>query len=150
MSANSYEHLIVRRPVNVTELPDHELGEVIPFPVYMDKHIVPEAKGWACCMYVKDISQEMVDMIDIVGKATAHKHEFDEIYLMIGDENAITFEIMLGDELHRVSTPGAVYIPRGLAHSIRPVDATVGLTGGLIPVCFNGEYTTVPVNSVVE
>jgi hypothetical protein len=39
-----------------------------------------------------------------------------------------------------------VYVPKGTPHAIRPVDATVGLTGGLIPVCLNGEYITLPVD----
>jgi len=63
---------------------------------------------------------------------------------MIGDKDAITFEVMLDGEFYEVATPAAVYLPRGLPHAIRPVKATAGLTGGLIPVCLNGEYTTLP------
>ncbi len=35
MTEKKNEHLIVRKPENVNELPDHELDEVIPFPVIM-------------------------------------------------------------------------------------------------------------------
>jgi len=145
MSNRKYEHLIVRKPINVNELPDHELSDVIPFPVLMCNELVKDAKAWALYMFIKEITQEMVDLMDAVGKATPHRHEFDEMYLMIGEENAITFEVMLGDETYEVATPGAVYIPQGTAHAIRPVKATVGLSGGLIPVCLNGEYVTLPV-----
>lgn len=144
MGPNNNERLIVREPVPVTELPDHELGEVIPFPVIMGKGLVPEARAWAMYLYIKDITREMVDMIDKVGKATAHRHDFDEVYLMIGDKDAITFEVMLDDETYMVSTPASVYIPRGLPHAISPKKATVGLTGGLIALVLNGEYTTLP------
>ena len=44
-----------------------------------------------------------------------------------------------------METPAAVFLPKGIPHAIRPVKATVGLTGGLIPVCVNPEYTTLPV-----
>ena len=44
-------------------------------------------------------------------------------------------------------TPAAVYIPKDTPHAIRPVDATVGKSGGLIPVCLNGEYITLPVDA---
>jgi hypothetical protein len=158
MSKEKHEHLIVRRPMNVNELPDHELGEVIPFPVLMCRDLVPEAKAWACYMFIKEITQEMIDLMDTVGKATEHRHDFDELYLMIGDKDAITFEVMLGDEFgdkdaitfevmlgdefYEVATPASVYLPKGLPHSIRPIKATAGLCGGLIPVCMNGEYTT--------
>jgi len=144
MSKKAHEHLIVRRPMHVTELPDHELGDVIPFPVLMCKDLVPETNLWACYLYVKEITQELVDLMDQVGKATPHRHDFDEIYLMIGDPGAITFEVMLGEEFYEVETPAAVFLPKGLPHAIRPVKATVGLTGGLIPVCANPEYTTLP------
>lgn len=62
----------------------------------------------------------------------------------IGDQDAITFEVLLGDEFYEVATPGSVYIPRDLPHAIRLVKATVGLSGGLIPVYLNGEYVTLP------
>jgi len=143
----TYEHLIVRKPINVNELPDHDFSQVIPYPVLMGKELVPEANAWALYLYIKTITQEMKDIAIKMDRATPHKHDFDEMYLMIGDEKAITFEVMLGDETYQVSTPAAVYIPKGTAHAIRPVDATVGATGGLIPVCLNGEYITLPVNS---
>jgi len=112
--------------------------------VIMGKGLVPEARAWAMYLYIKDITREMVDMIDKVGKATAHRHDFDEVYLLIGDKDAITFEVMLGGETYMVSTPASVYIPRGLPHAISPQRATVGLTGGLIALVLNGEYTTLP------
>ena len=90
--------------------------------------------------------QELKDIIIKTDRAVPHRHDFDEMYLIIGDEKAITFEVMLGDETYHVSSPSAVYVPRGIPHAIRPSDATVGLAGGLIPVCLNGEYITLPVD----
>lgn len=143
--ANKFEHLIVRRPMNVHELPAHDLSQVIPYPVLMCKELVPEAHAWALYLYIKEITQELKDIAIKMDRAVPHKHDFDEMYLMIGDPQAITFEVMLGDETYQVATPSAVYIPKGIPHAIRPVDATVGMTGGLIPVCLNGEYVTLPV-----
>jgi hypothetical protein len=139
-----YEHLVVRKPMNVTELPHHDFSQVIPYPVLMGKSLVPEANAWALYLFIKEITQPMIDMAIGKDRAAPHKHDFDEMYLMIGDANAITFEVMLGDEAYEVATPGAVYIPKGLPHAIRPVRATAGLAGGLIPVCLNGEYITLP------
>ncbi len=142
----TYERFIVRKPLNVSELPDHDLSQVIPYPVLMGKELVPEANAWALYLFIKEITQEVKDNTIRLDRATPHKHDFDEMYLMIGDEKAITFEVMLGGEVYRVDTPAAVYIPKGTAHAIRPVDATVGKAGGLIPVCLNGEYITLPVD----
>jgi mannose-6-phosphate isomerase-like protein (cupin superfamily) len=143
---NRYEHLIVRRPMNVNELPAHDLSQVIPYPVLMCRELVPEANAWALYLFIKEITQELKDIAIRLDRAVPHKHDFDEMYLMIGDPQAITFEVILGDETYQVSTPSAVYIPKGTPHAIRPVDATVGLSGGLIPVCLNGEYVTLPVD----
>ncbi|HDP24778.1 MAG TPA: hypothetical protein ENN34_04970 [Deltaproteobacteria bacterium] len=143
--AGKYEHLVVRKPINVNELPDHDFSHVIPYPVLMGKELVKEANAWALYLFIKEISQEMIDLAVQMDRATPHKHDFDEMYLMIGDEKAITFGIELGDEYYEVSTPGAVYIPKGTPHAIRPVGGTPGLSGGLIPVCLNGEYITLPV-----
>jgi hypothetical protein len=145
MTPKKFSHLIVRTPVNVSELPDHEVGQVLPFPVLMGRDLVPEAKAWALYLFISQITPDLANQMDRVGKATPHKHGFDEMYLMIGEAGAITFEVMLGDEFYEVATPGAVYIPSGIPHAIRPIKATVGMTGGVIPVCLNGEYTTLPV-----
>jgi len=143
--SKKFEHLIVRSPVNVNELPHHDLSHVIPYPVLMGKDLVPEAEAWALYVFVKEITQEIKDAVIKGSRANPHKHDFDEMYLMIGEEKAITFEVILGDEVYHVDTPGSVYIPKGIPHGIRPVEATVGMSGGLIPVCLNGEYITLPV-----
>lgn len=142
--AGRFEHLIVRKPVNVTELPHHDLGTVVPFPVLMCQELVEEARAWALYTFVNGITPEMAAAVenDTVGKAVRHKHDYDEMYLMIGDEKALTFEVILGDEVYQIDTPGAVYIPQGVPHGIRPVKASVGKAGGLIPLCLNGEYIT--------
>lgn len=144
--SNEHEHLIVRKPMNVNELPSHDFSQVIPYPVLMCKELVPEANAWVLYLFIKEITQELKDIAIGTDRAVPHKHDYDEMYLMIGDEKAITFEVMLGEETYEVSTPSAVYIPKGLPHAIRPVDATVGMSGGLIPVCLNGEYITLPVD----
>lgn len=144
--ANRFEHLIVRRPMNVTELPSHDLSQAIPYPVLMCKALVPEANAWALYLFVKEITQELKDLIIKIDRANPHRHTFDEMYLMIGEVGAITFEVLLGDETYQVSTPSAVYIPKEIPHAIRPIEATVGMSGGLIPVCMNGEYITLPVD----
>ena len=105
---HKYEHLIVRKPITVNELPDHDLSQVIPYPVLMCNKLVSEANTWALYLFIKEISQQMKDMAIKTDRATPHMHDFDEMYLMIGEEKAITFEVTLGDEVYRVETPGAV------------------------------------------
>ncbi|MBT7696290.1 MAG: hypothetical protein HN737_02645 [Desulfobacterales bacterium] len=144
MGNNKYEHLVVKSPVDVGELPDHTRDESIPFRVSMGSALVPEAKAWALYGFNDEITPEFMEVMSEF-KATPHKHDYDEMYLMVGQEGALTFEVMLGDEFYEIPTPGAVYIPKDLPHAIRPIKATVGLAGGVIPVCLSGEYKTLPV-----
>ena len=124
------EHLIVRRPMNVSELPHHDLSQAVPYPVLMCKNLVPEANAWVLYLYIKEITQALKDIAIAMDRAVPHYHDFDEMYLMIGDEKAITFEVMLGEETYRVETPASVYIPGGWPTPYVPWTPRSGLREG--------------------
>ena len=75
-----------------------------------------------------------------------HRHDCDEIYILLGDAGGMTFEITLGDEHYEVDTPACVYLPRGLAHSARVLRAREAAMAGIIPVLFQPNYSTLPVD----
>jgi len=142
MSQNKYDHLIVRRPAPVSSLPHHENAPDVQYPVLMSKSLVPEADVWITHLFASRIPEALAQNIQSFGKASRHKHSAPEIYIFVGDEDALTAEITLGDETYEVSSPGCVYIPAGLPHSIRPIKAVAGKSAGFIPVVLAGEYTT--------
>ncbi|MEW6201479.1 MAG: hypothetical protein AB1546_05865 [bacterium] len=139
---NKYEHLIVRRPVAVSSLPHHENMPGVQYPVLMSKSLVAEADVWVGFLFASKVPEILAENIQHFGRAVRHKHSAPEIYIFIGDEEAITAEITLGDEKYEVSSPCCVYIPAGLPHDIRPIRAVAGKAAGFIPVVLAGEYNT--------
>ncbi|MEW5946125.1 MAG: hypothetical protein AB1742_08005 [bacterium] len=142
MTAGKYEHLIVRRPVPVSSLPHHENMPSVQYPVLMSKSLVPEADVWATMLFASSIPDILAENIQSFGRAAPHKHTAPEIYILVGDDDAIAAEITLGGEKYEVSSPCCVYIPAGLPHSIRPIRARAGKAAGFIPVVLSGEYVT--------
>ena len=67
-----------------------------------------------------------------------HKHNADEINLIISENNKLKYEIQLDDEKYKVSSPSTVFIPKGVKHKAR------FLSGKGIFVCIilSGKYTT--------
>ncbi len=67
-----------------------------------------------------------------------HKHNADEINLIISENNKLKYEIQLDDEIYKVSSPSTVFIPKGVKHKAR------FLSGKGIFVCIilSGKYTT--------
>lgn len=142
MAEKKYEHLIVKRPVPVSSLPHHENEPAVEYPVLMSKSLVPEADVWVTQLFASCIPEILAENIESFGKALRHKHNAPELYILVGDEEAITAEITLGDEKYEISSPCCVYIPAGLPHDIRPTRAQAGKAAGFIPVVLSGEYVT--------
>jgi len=67
-----------------------------------------------------------------------HKHNADEINLIISESNKLKYEIQLDDEIYKVLSPSTVFIPKGVRHKAR------FLSGKGIFVCIilSGKYTT--------
>jgi len=50
-----------------------------------------------------------------------HKHNFDEIHLILSENGKLTYEIELGDEKYKVSSPSTIFIPKRLKHKAKVV-----------------------------
>lgn len=141
------KHLVVDGIHWENNLTDHEgsIGEK-GFPILMSSSIVPEANAWVCPALMS-VTQEILDSIKkgSMGKANRHVHDGDEMYLIVGQENAATIAVTLGDDYYEIKTPGAVYIPAGVPHSIEMIDGEIGKFGGACPVYLGTEYITKPV-----
>jgi len=46
-----------------------------------------------------------------------HVHQYDEINLILSESGKLVYSIQLGDEVFKVVSPAAIYIPAGLKHS---------------------------------
>ena len=67
-----------------------------------------------------------------------HKHNHDEINLILSEESKITYEIQLDDEIYKVTSPSTIFIPKGVNHRAQ------ALSGKGIFVCIilSDKYTS--------
>ena len=142
-----YEHLIIKGIRWVDSLPDHE-GSVggKGFPILMNGELVPEANAWVCPTVFQITGRQSEIVASGTGaKANPHIHEGDEMYLILGDEDVVEFQITLGNDTYDLTSPCAVYIPAGLPHSIRATKFTQGRYGGSCQIYLDNNYVTRPV-----
>ncbi|HXG13830.1 MAG TPA: AraC family ligand binding domain-containing protein [Candidatus Nitrosotenuis sp.] len=67
-----------------------------------------------------------------------HKHDCDEINLILSESGKLTYKIQLGDETYRVSSPSTVFIPKGVRHSANVVSGN----GIFVCIILSDNYET--------
>jgi mannose-6-phosphate isomerase-like protein (cupin superfamily) len=45
-----------------------------------------------------------------------HKHDTDEVNLILSHNNSLVYEIQFEDEIYKVKSPSTVFIPKGIKH----------------------------------
>ncbi len=83
---------------------------------------------------VTHIINELPKMID--SYCVPHWHDFDEINLILSEDNSLKYKVQLEDEIYEVSAPATVYIPKGTRHSAEVVSGK----GVYIVITFTKEY----------
>ncbi len=67
-----------------------------------------------------------VHFVDSFGKkipeySRLHKHNHDEINLILSEKGKLTYEIQLDDEVYKVSSPSTVFIPKRVNHKAKVI-----------------------------
>ena len=65
-----------------------------------------------------------------------HKHSADEINLIISENSKLKYEIQLGDETYKVSSPSTVFIPKGVRHKAKFISGK----GVFVCIILSGKY----------
>ena len=145
--SNKYEKNVVKGVETLSKLPYHK-PDVFFYPTLMSSKRVADAKLWAYYFFLHTTE----DLAKNPGISWADRHRHpegsNEMYLIIGDKDAITVEVTLGHddemETYEVASHGAVYMPAGLTHSIKPIKMTPGKSGGILAIVSSGEYVCLP------
>ncbi|MHA1269884.1 MAG: hypothetical protein ACTSPY_08885 [Candidatus Helarchaeota archaeon] len=143
-----FEKNICRGVKTAKSLPYH-MPEKFFYPILMSSRRVPDSRFWCYYFYIPNISEDLAKNPGI-SWADRHRHPegTDEIYMIIGDPGAITVEVSLGNgdemEIYEISSPGSVFIPAGISHSIKPIKMIPNKSGGIIAIVSNGEYKCLP------
>ena len=80
----------------------------------LNSEVCPGAPLHIATHLIKDLDAEPEPYVN------PHQHPTcDEIGLVIGQPGALEYEIRLNDEIHHVTSPGAIFIPAGTIHRAR-------------------------------
>lgn len=145
--SGKYAQNVVSGVKTVRSLPYHK-PDTFFYPILMSNKRVPDAKMWSYYFFL-EVTEDFARHPQI-SWADRHRHPegSDETYFILGQPNAIKVSVTLGDsdemETYEVSSPGAVFIPAGVTHSIKPIYGTPGKFGGIMAVVTNGEYICLP------
>jgi len=58
---------------------------------------------------------------DLPKYSELHKHNHDEINLILSEDSILTYEIQLEDESYEVTSPSTIFIPKGMKHSAQAI-----------------------------
>ncbi len=58
---------------------------------------------------------------DLPKYSKLHKHNHDEINLILSEGSKLTYEIQLEDESYNVTSPSTIFIPKGMKHSAQAI-----------------------------
>lgn len=76
----------------------------------LNKSLIPESNTHVAVHFV-DASEKIPNYSQL------HKHNHDEINLILSEDASLTYEIQFEDEKYRVSSPSTIFIPKGIRHS---------------------------------
>jgi len=76
----------------------------------LSKKTISESKIHAAVHFVDAVDKK------ISKYSIPHKHDADEINMILSDNGKLVYEIQLDDEIYKVSSPGTVFIPKGIKH----------------------------------
>jgi len=66
-----------------------------------------------------------------------HKHDFDEINIIVSQDKGLTYSIQMEDEEYIINSPATVFVPKGVRHKSEVVSGT----GMFICVTLQGKYS---------
>jgi len=67
-----------------------------------------------------------------------HKHNHDEVNLILSEDSRLTYEIKLDDESYKVNSPSTVFIPKGIKHSAQAISGK----GIFVCIILSNKYTS--------
>lgn len=97
----------------------------------LNKSFVPESSTHIAVHFV-DVSKKIPQYSQL------HKHNCDEINLILSEDSKLTYKIQLEDEIYKVSSPSTIFIPKGLRHSAQAISGT----GIFVCIILDSEYSS--------
>lgn len=101
------------------------------------RHVLLQRESFEGDGGIRVISHTVNDLPEKVeGYCDLHWHEFDEINLILSEDNSLKYRIRLEDEEYEVCSPTTIYIPKGLRHAAEVISGR----GVYVVITFTKDY----------
>ncbi len=96
----------------------------------LDKTSVPGSNAHVAVHFIKDLPKKIPKYSEL------HKHNCNEINLILSEDNKLVYKIQFEDEIYEVSSPATIFIPKGVKHSAEALSGK----GIFICIVLQGDY----------
>jgi len=96
----------------------------------LSKKLIPDSNTHIAIHFINSNKKEISDYSKL------HKHNFDEINLILSENGKLRYEIQLDDEVFKVSSPSTIFIPKGVNHKAKVLSGK----GIFVCIILSGKY----------
>jgi mannose-6-phosphate isomerase-like protein (cupin superfamily) len=106
----------IKKGVNepLSKVPFHSKAPIKRLSM-LNKKRFPPSKTHIAVHFVNSLGKK------IPNYSKLHKHNHDEINLILSEKGKLTYEIQLDDEVYKVSSPSTVFIPKRVNHKAQVI-----------------------------
>jgi quercetin dioxygenase-like cupin family protein len=79
----------------------------------LSKKLIPESNTHIAVHFVNSKTKKISEY------SKMHKHNFDEVNLILSEDNKLIYEIEMDDEKYKVTSPSTIFIPKGVKHKAK-------------------------------
>ena len=94
---------------SLSNVPFHKKAPIKRLSMLSEKTI-PESNIHAA-VHIVDVKNKKISKY-----STLHKHNADEVNIILSQDKKLVYEIQLGDETYKVRSPATIFIPKGVMH----------------------------------
>ncbi len=111
---NKYQKFIKKGVVeSLDKVPFHSEAPIKRLSM-LNKTLIPQSDT--------HIAVHFVDASIVLPKySKLHKHDHDEVNLILSEDSSLTYEIQFEDESYEVTSPSTIFIPKGIKHSAHAI-----------------------------
>jgi mannose-6-phosphate isomerase-like protein (cupin superfamily) len=96
-------------PESLSKVPFHKKAPIKRISM-LNKKTMPESNIHAAVHFV-DIMDKKISKYSVL-----HKHDADEVNIILSENDKLVYEIQLDDEIYKVNSPVTIFIPKGVKH----------------------------------
>jgi len=106
----------IKKAVNepLSKIPFHTKAPIKRLSM-LNKKRFPSSRTHIAVHFVNSLGEKIPEYSKL------HKHNHDEINLILSEKGKLTYEIQLDDEVYKVSSPSTVFIPKRVNHKAKVI-----------------------------